>query len=66
MHYHHVRCETAVCSEMMSACKQEVALHVCVCVRYTCRLTDEWIKQCLRSQTYYDVLFCFYLTYFIH
>ena len=51
VHYHHVHCETLVYSEMMSVFKQEVALHACVCVcAYTCRLTDEWTKQCLWSQ----------------
>ena len=62
VHYHHVRCETAVCSEMMSACKQEVALHVCVCVCALHMSTDGWVDQAVFAFT--DLLWCVILFLF--
>lgn len=63
VHYHHVRCETLVYSEMMSVCKQEVALRVCVCLHMS---TDGWVDQAVFVFTVHRLNMMRYFTYFIH
>lgn len=65
VHYHHVRCETLVYSEMMSVCKQEVALRVCVCVCLHMS-TDGWVDQAVFVFTVHRLNMMRYFTYFIH